>query len=205
MSEPLSDQFMVIFCNGLNNSFADAQKSAKALHLAIGRPVFCCYNDSLGKTLLSTVARWSIVEQRKEICARRLAEQVQAYLQQSPNMQVLLILHSQGRDIGVLALQKLSIEEKMRMTVVTLGSSPIAADGAKKVINLRLRKDPIPLVMEARDKIKKIVHLDFSREKSEKMVVDGKGHFLSTYLEKQQVQETLFQINRKIFKMQSSC
>jgi hypothetical protein len=151
------------------------------------------------------VASWSIVEQKKGLCAKQIAEKVQAYLQESPHMQVLLILHSQGRDIGVLALQRLSIEEKMRMTVVTLGSSPIAANAAKKVMNLRLRQDPIPVVMEMRDKIKKIVHLDFSREKSEKMVVDGKGHFLSTYLEKQQVQETLFQINRKIFKMQSSC
>jgi hypothetical protein len=205
MEELTSDHLKTIYCNGLANTYADAVASAKAISTLLGRPVECCYNNALNDLLFGMafftflplhcvgmgLQSRSVVEKRKALCALALAQKIRLFLQEHPLNRIVLIVHSQGRDIGNVALKFLEHGEKKRISVVTLGSSPIAAQAAGKVINLQQRGDPIPRLMHLRDTVKNVVHLNFSPLEKEVYRIEGYGHYLASYLELAPVQETL--------------
>ncbi len=210
----ITDHVKTIFCNGVANTYEDARRGAKAIGQIMGRPVECFYNNAhhdllfgtttaLAGTGLSLLAAHplplmivgsrsqSLVERRKTQCAAAMAEKIRTDLQNHPLNQVVLVLHSQGRDIGDLALRRLSRQERQRISVVTLGSSPIAEKAAAKVTNLQQKGDLVPAFMKLRDSAMHLINLNFFPSKREIHSIEGNGHSLASYLRHPHVQRCL--------------
>lgn len=203
-----------IFCNGLANTYEDARTGAQAISQILGRPVDFCYNNGPNDLLFGTTSALAgaslslltanslplvlvgagsktLIEKRKAHCAERMVEQIRLSLREHPFNRVVLILHSQGRGIGEKALNQLALQEKRRITVVTLGSSPITEQSAAKVINLRQKGDLVPTFMGIRDDIAYWLNFNFYPPKKRSYLINGNAHSLSSYLHHPGVQSHL--------------
>lgn len=210
----IQNHIKTLFCNGVANTYQDAQASALAISKILGHPVECCYNNGLydlgfgaqtalagtGLSLFSSHpfpllflgSRFqSLVEKRKSKCALLMAHQIKTHLNEDPLNRIFLILHSQGRDIGNQALRYLSLQQRSRIKVLTLGSSPIAKKAAAHVINLKQKGDLVPFFMQIRDRVSQLANLKLFPTKRETLKVQGSSHSLASYLNHPKVQHYL--------------
>lgn len=95
------------------------------------------------KSLLKAASSWVKMQKAKSSHAKELAGRVEAYLNEDPNRQILLIFHSQGAHVGLKALKRLK-HLKGRIEVVTIGGMVHIPDHmANRVTNLAFSNDPV--------------------------------------------------------------
>ncbi len=129
------------------------------------------------------------IEAKKNASARWMASRVRTYLDIHPMNHMTLILHSQGADIGHLALEQLS-PYKNRINVVTIGGMIDIPDRlALRVVNFVNDNDMIA-------HLSKTLFDPKTGPKTKIQIPDTKSpyldsHYSSDYLERPQVRKTI--------------
>jgi hypothetical protein len=140
-------------------------------------------------SFIAGVMDFNKIEKEKNDSAKLMAIRVAAYLDANPLHHMLLILHSQGADIGHRALEKLSAY-KHRINVVAIGGMIDIPDGlALRVVNFVNDNDMIT-------HISKTLFDSNSGTKTNVQIEDKKSpyldsHYSSDYLKRDVVQKTI--------------
>lgn len=126
--------------------------------LAMGTGIYKLYTDKekrkqmlIGALLVMSLLvayrvhqNYEAIEQRKKASADSLSEKLITYLQASPSNNATLVLHSQGAEIGLWALERLHPSLSSRIKVIALGGKvDIPSTYAKSVINFENENDLI--------------------------------------------------------------
>jgi hypothetical protein len=214
-----------IFVNGIFNSEEAAEEAAESIEEIVKCPAESFYNDSscdvariamdafasvvtgvlsgafngIRTAVTSFVTSQSKINQRKEKTAQELAYEIKSFLKTHRYNRLMLIGHSQGRDICAEALDLLKEKYTNKTYVMTLGSAPIDQDAAKEVENFVHKNDLVPSVMKGRDMVTN------RRQYQQANITVLKGdedpitsHTLGNYLEYVKVEKKLRSMEKKM-------
>lgn len=97
--------------------------------------------------LIISLCIFKEIQERKEQLAEELKDKMIKQLDAKPNSRVLLILHSQGAEIGDNARKKMPLNYRNRIDVITLGGkNHILPEDEGRVSNLTYKADWVPYI-----------------------------------------------------------
>ena len=143
---------------------------------------------ALKKSLIELNKSLHEIDKNKNGRSHKLAQLIQNFLEQNPLNRTLLILHSQGRDVGRKALKILSPKYIVRIRTVVLGALPIIKLNFR-VKNFRNFLDYVPTLQYIKDRFflgknPKIIPPFFDENVT---FLFNKGHSVHGYLSQEKV------------------
>jgi hypothetical protein len=191
----MSCHLSVIYVNGIRTSEESAKTQAEDIGKLMGMPVTLHYNEGTSdhvtvvKNIIFGELKKGFVEVkgRKRIVASLLKKDIKSFLKQDQYNRVLLIMHSQGSDVGLRAIGDFDEKSQhlFKIRRVVLGGNPIAVVNVRSDVFTR-KGDRIPLIMrEIRDR--GILGDDVNRSHCEVEILPRNSicvgnHLLSNYL-----------------------